>query len=349
MARSLLRAILSHPGSYEGVDPVASRRVTAALLALSAVLTLAFLPLDPPSESIGWPGWVVAAALVAGKLATARRVVDVSRPVGYDALLAIAYGGVAAVALLQWLAGEDSPYGLLFVLWLGGGAVHPPRRAFVYLGVLVGAVALPLLHGGYDSALGTRVVAEELLLVAIGVVLIAYLFTVRVQRAGLRAGAEVARRLARVDSLTGLGNRRALNETLLAEADRAVRERRPLSVALLDLDGLKRINDRFGHIEGDRCLREAARGIEAALRANDLCFRWGGDEFVILLPGTDAPGAELVVARVAERVAAVCRDPNGDEVSLSYGVGELDVDMSAEDLLAHADVALLEQKTRKRR
>jgi diguanylate cyclase (GGDEF)-like protein len=192
-------------------------------------------------------------------------------------------------------------------------------------------------------------VAEALLLVAIGVVLIGYLFTVRVERAGLRAGAEVARRLARVDPLTGLGNRRALDEKLLAEADRSVRQDSPLSVALLDLDGLKRINDRFGHIEGDRCLREAARGIEAALRAGDLCFRWGGDEFVILLAGTDAPGAELVVSRVAERVGAVCRDPEGGEVLLSYGVAQLEPGMSPEDLLARADVALLEQKTRKQR
>jgi diguanylate cyclase (GGDEF)-like protein len=349
MPHSLVRAILSHPGSYDGVDPVASRRVTGALLGLSALLTLCFLPLDPPSDAIGWPGWVVAVALVVASLVAARRVVDVTRPVGYDALLAVAYGGVAVVAVLEWLGGAGSPYALLFVLWLGAGAVHPPRRALVHLAVLLGAVALPLVHEGYDSALATRVVAEDLLLVAIGVVLIAYLFTVRAQRTGLQAGAEVARRLARADPLTGLGNRRALDETLLAEANRAVREGRPLSVALLDLDGLKRINDRFGHIEGDRCLRDAARGIEAALRANDLCFRWGGDEFVILLPGTDAPGAELVVARVAERVGQVCRDPEGGGVSLSYGVAELEPDMTAEDLLAGADVALLEQKTRKRR
>jgi diguanylate cyclase (GGDEF)-like protein len=76
---------------------------------------------------------------------------------------------------------------------------------------------------------------------------------------GLQAGAEVARRLARSDALTGLGNRRALDETPTAEAARSARQGTPLAVGLVDLDGLRRINDRFGHVEGDHCLQQAAR------------------------------------------------------------------------------------------
>jgi diguanylate cyclase (GGDEF)-like protein len=120
-------------------------------------------------------------------------------------------------------------------------------------------------------------------------------------------------------------------------------------VALVDLDGLKRINDRYGHLEGDRCLQEAARAMERSVRGSDLCFRWGGDEFVVLMPATDRPGAEQVLARMAEDVGRVCPREGEPGLTLSYGVAELQQGASAEDLLAMADLALMEQKTEKRR
>jgi two-component system, sensor histidine kinase LadS len=262
----------------------------------------------------------------------------------------VAYAGVAGVAALNWLAGGDSSaYEDLFVLWLGAGAVHPPRRAFVHLAVLIGFLSLPLLYEGTGSDAVTDWAAEVLLLLAIGSVLISYLFYVRRQRAGLRTGADVARRLARSDPLTGLGNRRALDDTLVGEAARSARQGGPLAVALVDLDGLRRINDRFGHIEGDRCLREAARAMEASVRGSDMCFRWGGDEFVVVLPGTDRSGAEGVLARMAVSVGRVCAREDDLGLTLSYGVAELAPGGTPEELLTTADLALLEQKTEKRR
>ena len=336
------------PDPYEGADLATSRRITAAFLGLSALLSLAFLPFEPPDQQIGAAGWLVGPAIVAAGLVGT--FVMLRRRPGFNELLMVAYAGVAGIAALNWLAGgHSSAYEDLFVLWLGAGAVHPPRRAFTHLAVLLGFLSLPLLYQGDDSGVLTDWAAEVMLLLAIGSVLISYLFYVRRQRAGLQAGAEVARRLARSDALTGLGNRRALDDMLTGETARSARQNIPLAVGLVDLDGLRRINDRFGHLEGDRCLREAARAMEKSVRGSDMCFRWGGDEFVVVLPGTDRPGAEGVLARMAESVGRVCASNDDVGLTLTYGVAELAPGESAEDLLALADLALMEQKTEKRR
>jgi diguanylate cyclase (GGDEF)-like protein len=187
------------------------------------------------------------------------------------------------------------------------------------------------------------------LLVAVAGVIAPFLFTVRRQRFQLQRGAEVERRLARVDSVTGLANRRAFDEALTVEIARAEREGEPMSVALVDLDGLKRINDRFGHLEGDRMLAEVGRALESSIRGVDRCFRWGGDEFAVLLPATDRSAGAYVLGRAAARVIRECRDENGEALDISYGVAELEHGGSAEDLLALADLALMEHKTEKRR
>ena len=98
-----------------------------------------------------------------------------------------------------------------------------------------------------------------------------------------------------MDSLTGLGNRLAFDETLASRSRARAARARPLSVGIADLDDLKGINDRYGHLEGDRCLSEAARAIELSVRMTDRCFRWGGDEFVVVLPGADRAAAEEVL------------------------------------------------------
>jgi diguanylate cyclase (GGDEF)-like protein len=348
-ARDFVRAMFEpREDPYEGADLATSRRVTAALLGLSALLALTFFPFEPPDQQIGAGGWLLGAALVAAGLSCA--FLMLRRRPDFDDLLIVAYAGVAGVAALNWLAaGNSSAYEDLFVLWLGAGAVHSPRRAFVHLAVLIGFLSLPLLYEGTGSGVVTDWAAEVLLLLAIGSVLISYLFYVRRQRAGLRAGAEVARRLARSDALTGLANRRALDDTLTAEAARSARQGIPLAIGLVDLDGLRRINDRYGHLEGDRCLREAARAMEESVRGDDMCFRWGGDEFVVVLPGTNRAGAEGVLARMAESVGRVCAKGDEPGLTLTYGVAELGAGGTPEELLAMADLALMEQKTEKLR
>jgi two-component system, sensor histidine kinase LadS len=348
-ARDFVRAMFeSRPDPYEGGEISIARPVTAALVGLSSLLALVMLSFEPPTAAFGAGGWALAVAIVLAGFAAA--VLVARREPGFDDLLIVAYAGVVAVGVLNWLAGGGSSgYSELFVLLVGAAGTHPPRRAFPYLAALVAVLWAPLVYGEASGHAVRMLGAESLVLVAIGCVLISYLFYVRQQRSGLRAGAEVARRLARIDALTGLGNRRALDQALTSQAASSSRGGSPLSVALVDLDGLKRINDRFGHLEGDRCLQEAARAMERSVRGSDLCFRWGGDEFVVLMPTTDRPGAEQVLARMAEDVGRVCPREGEPGLTLSYGVAELQEGASAEDLLAMADLALMEQKTEKRR
>jgi diguanylate cyclase (GGDEF)-like protein len=333
---------------YAGADLGTSRRIMAALLALNGLLVLAFLPLEPVDEQIGSIGWLLAAAIVVAALAGT--VLVARRAPSFDDLLVIAYVGIAAIATLNWLAGgSSSAYEDLYTIWLGAAAPHPPRRAFTLLIAMLGALALPLMYEGTGSELVGDMVAEALLLVGFGSILFSYLYVVRQQRLGLRAGAEVARRLASVDVLTGLGNRRAFDDSLTVEMARAAREKAPLSIGLVDIDSLKRINDVHGHLEGDRCLGAVARVMESSVRNTDRCFRWGGDEFVVVLPGSGQEAARHVLERMAQNVRELCAEPDGRGIEISWGAAELAPGASPEDVLAEADLALLENKTEKRR
>ena len=333
---------------YEGADWNSAHRIVTAILGLSALLALAFLPLEPVDDQIGGSG-------LGGRRCADRRrhrgaVVLARGEPTWNELLFVAYLGVAGIATLNWLAGGgSSAYEDLFVLWMAAGAVQPPRRAIVHLGVLLLALALPLTYEGTDGGVIGDMIAESLILIVLGAILITYISYARRQRLGLQSGAEVARRLARVDSQTGLGNRRAFDEALTVAVAGAARDDEPLSVGLVDIDDLRRINDGWGHLEGDRCLREVALTIERSLRSTDRCFRWGGDEFVVLLPGSDLAAADDVMSRMAANVGAICTAPDGSNMTLTWGASALPVGSSAEDALARADVALMERKTEKRR
>jgi diguanylate cyclase (GGDEF)-like protein len=349
LVRETLQAMFGRSDDpYIGADLTSSRRVVAAMIGFSSLLSLVFFPLDPPTDPIGGAGWVVAGAVVVVGLVGVRRLLQ--REVGFDALMVAAYLAPIQIATLVWLAGGvSSDYEDLYVFALSAGLVHPPRRALGQLGFVVLCLSAPLVYRGFDSVAEAKVAAEAVLLVAIAGVVMTFLFNVRRQRFQLQRGEEVARRLARVDSLTGLANRRAFDESLTVEIARAERDGQPMTVALVDLDGLKRINDRFGHLAGDRVLADVARALERSVRTGDRCFRWGGDEFAVLLPNTDRAAGAYVLGRAADRVGRDCRDEDGEPLDISYGVAELEHGGSPEDLLALADLALMEHKTEKRR
>jgi diguanylate cyclase (GGDEF)-like protein len=111
-----------------------------------------------------------------------------------------------------------------------------------------------------------------------------------------------------------------------------------------DIDGLKAVNDRLGHPAGDDLLRQVASRLVEAVRRPDACFRWGGDEFAIVLPRTSPAGAALVAGRVRDAVARDVSVPGVDGASITLGVADLGPDQASAELLAAADRALLAAK-----
>jgi two-component system, cell cycle response regulator len=166
----------------------------------------------------------------------------------------------------------------------------------------------------------------------------------------LRASLTQTIEMAVTDGLTGLHNRRYLDSHLQTLFDRAVGRRRPLSVMITDLDRFKSINDTFGHDGGDDVLREFAQRLRKNVRGIDLACRYGGEEFVVVMPDTDAQVAEKVAERIRAEVAklpfSVGRDGQTAEVTVSVGVSSLRRGSdSVEALMKRADVALYEAKT----
>ena len=159
-------------------------------------------------------------------------------------------------------------------------------------------------------------------------------------------------RLATTDVLTGMANRRSFLEVAEATFQRARESHAPLTVLMLDLDHFKTINDRFGHLEGDRVLAEFARATKHQLRAGDTVGRLGGEEFGLLLPHTTPAEGADIANRILEAIRALeLTDSNGRPygVTTSMGLGTLSPgDRSLHDLLDHADQALYLAKRRGR-
>jgi diguanylate cyclase (GGDEF)-like protein len=156
--------------------------------------------------------------------------------------------------------------------------------------------------------------------------------------------------LSHTDGLTQVGNRRALDEALVREGERSRRHGFPLSVALIDLDHFKRINDELGHRAGDEVLALFAHRLRAVVRSADRIFRYGGEEFVVLLPHTNLRGAE----KVGGRIVAATKEKRFRardrlvRLTCSVGVASLRADEDPEALLDRADAALYRAKERGR-
>jgi diguanylate cyclase (GGDEF)-like protein len=150
-------------------------------------------------------------------------------------------------------------------------------------------------------------------------------------------------RIATVDAVTGLFNRRYFQGRLEAEVQRARRQRQELALLMIDIDDFKRINDTLGHLEGDRALREVADFLRGGVRIFDVCARYGGEEFVIVMPGASAEVATHVAERIRRQVEQrSAHDPM--PITISIGIGMLQPHDAIDDLIATADRALIAAK-----
>jgi diguanylate cyclase (GGDEF)-like protein len=325
---------------YAGGDIALARKLGRMIAWATTAIALVLLPLAPPTAALGTRGWLLVGALVL--LSVGSVASDVASG-GFDwnQILFWNYVGVFQVATAQWLAGSHAPYRQLFLLTaVYVGAVHPPRRVLPFLGLIAGVVIAPLFFQPWDSLFTGETMALVMIWSALTLVASVANMRWRLHRIG---GLE-AEALARADTLTGLGNRRAFDEALTTEIARARRLGSSLSLLLADLNNFKPINDRYGHLAGDHCLRLVSVAFRDEIRLHDRCFRWGGDEFAAILADSDGGVAELIAERVTAAVAERCRQPDGSPLTIGAAYAELTDAMTADDLMATADRALLALK-----
>ncbi|MCY7346692.1 MAG: sensor domain-containing diguanylate cyclase, partial [Pyrinomonadaceae bacterium] len=170
---------------------------------------------------------------------------------------------------------------------------------------------------------------------------------VLIDRAGLKHKAGEFEQLSVTDALTGLLNRRYLEERLTEEIKRSNRHGFPMSFMMIDVDEFKSYNDNFGHPEGDKALQTVGSCLKETLRGADVAARYGGEEFSILLPQTNSEEAAVIAERVRERVEKVCF-PNR-QITISIGVASCSLSLnSPRDLVSAADKALYAAKRKGR-
>jgi diguanylate cyclase (GGDEF)-like protein len=227
-----------------------------------------------------------------------------------------AAGSLAAivlVGLIDYLTGPDITFSVFYLVpvavaaWAGGTKAAIGASALAAVAWLCAEIGSSRVHPSvfvYTWNFCTRLL---------------YLLLVALLLARLRVMLMRERHASRSDPLTGLFNVRAFRELAAAEIARADRYRQALSLAFVDIDDFKEINDRHGHAAGDRLLACVAEAIRSKLRASDLVARYGGDEFVVLMPMTDGDAAQTAIDKLRRRVADAAIE-QGRPVTFSIGV-----------------------------
>lgn len=217
---------------------------------------------------------------------------------------------ITACAFLapNWLSMPASLAVIAFLLWEGG--------ALQQSGQPLAALAALFVNGVFASVFARHAHARRTLL----------------------------EQMATLDALTGAENRRALEIELGIAIAGARRDGRPVALALLDLDHFKRVNDRYGHDEGDRVLQDFVRIMQAAVRRTDRLFRFGGEEFVLLMPATDEIGLEFAMNNL-RRALAASLTVRGEALTVSIGGAILQPGEDRDSWMGRADEALYRAKT----
>lgn len=253
---------------------------------------------------------------------------------------------VGFITYLLWQTGNtDSPLLNLYLLVLIiSGLTLGKTTTLLQLGLIFAIYLLCDFRASGEIAVSTSTL-NDLLTKFAPMVLTTYL--VMLLAADIKFSRSALQTVSQTDDLTRLPNRRAFRSTLKREYERAQRHGRPFAVLMIDADGLKPTNDQHGHAAGDRLLTAIADVLKTALRGTDNCARYGGDEFIALLPESDAHTALDAAERIRTGVANTSFDFDGRRVqcTVSIGVAAYPADAgSLDELLSAADRALYRAK-----
>jgi diguanylate cyclase (GGDEF)-like protein len=252
-------------------------------------------------------------------------------------ILALVFAG----ALVYLTGGFESPFTFTFPLIVGAGALLVAPRIALILAIL--ATAAYLAAGLAVNQAPETAALVQMLVNLTGLYLLAYIGA-SVGREQRRAR-DAAIRMSTVDALTGLYNRTFFFSALEREIARGDRSGRAFCLVMLDLDDLKSVNDRFGHVAGDQVLRTVADTIKGGVRKIDVAARYGGDEFVALLPETDPTGGWVLAEKIRLTVAEQGMPGVEPTPTVSVGVVSYPADgRSADALLVSADRAMYASK-----
>lgn len=286
-----------------------------ALLAIAGLFVLLVHDLLPPSS-----------------LGSAKFIVEGSVAITFATLLVLLTGG------------DQSPFFFIFPLIVGGAAlVVSPRVTFAL--AAVGSIAYVFAIASPGSEPLTRDALAKVGINLTALVLLAYVATVIASEQ--RRARDAAIRLSTVDPLTGLFNRTFFFAAVDREIARSARSNRGFCVLMMDLDELKSINDRHGHYFGDRVLAGVGEVISSGVRRIDTAARYGGDEFVVLLPETDPTGAYVLAEKVRIGVTELDIAVSGSVLEASISVGVVsypDDGRTSDELLISADQAMYASK-----
>ncbi|MCA3747948.1 MAG: GGDEF domain-containing protein [Rubrobacter sp.] len=244
----------------------------------------------------------------------------------------------------------ETTYPMLAILCIIAHLIFDTRTAlrfslglFGAASVLVGAGTLVRQNTANIPLDQTAWIAQQSAFLAAVIALVYATSYVKAQLARQRTLAEAMHRLAHTDPLTGISNRRSAYAALRREMEAARRYDKPLSVILFDLDHFKRLNDTYGHNQGDIALRRVANTVRGLLRTSDHFGRWGGEEFIVLAPETDLEQASSLAERLRQ---AISRDrPQGlPQLTASFGTASYRAGDSPEELLRRADEGLYRAK-----
>lgn len=333
--------VADHAGS---IELKGFNRTLAEVEWLLLVLILVYMAM--PTRPIEYPLRIVGAGAAFALFVLSFRYVNLFTFPARWKLTIETWAMLALTSVAVWNTGKvDSPLLNLFLLVIIFCALS--------LGKLITALELALIASFYLLAAYHTPGVEffeyqnfsELMLKFAPFVLVAY--AASLLGADLNLARSIVEQQAETDDLTGLYNMRAFQQAVARQERAARRDAQPFSVLMIDIDNLKAVNDRYGHEIGSKSIRAVADAIAAGVRATDVVARYGGDEFIVMLPNANEAAARMVGERIMKQVEWVMITAHGDQVGLSVSVGLATFPLmasGAESLLRNADMALYASK-----